>query len=872
MTRWWRRLRARIRNRHFERDLAREIEVHRAMKEEEFESAGDSQEAARRSAARALGNLTMARENSRAMWIPLLLQQVVQDVRYALRGMRRTLGFTLAAVSMLTVGLGLVAGGYTVFNGLFFRAWNVPDPDDVFRVSARREVEPAAGQVTDGLSVGAYEYLRANARAAEYVASAVAYFDVRADGASQAMWTEGRFASDNLIETLRIPLQRGTGLVNVPEGGPPRIVISDHVWRQVFGADPNVVGRTAWLNDVPTTVWGVTGPGFDGLGPEALGVVIDMSRVREFGSYSGQYLDSDPTKCCAGSVAGRIRPGSSLAQAREEAEVLVGQYRQSVGQPRLSIALNSTVLSEDLFEGRQGQGRTLAVALGLIGTGLVLVMLLTSANVGNLYLARSLRREREIAVRLSLGASRARVVRQFVTEGLVLAAVAGLGAFMIAAGVPVLLQTIERDATFAMFAPDWRVAAFTAAAVVGTCVVVSLTPALQATRIAWRGANATMSSRAGWLRGGVLAVQIAIASVLVLTAALMGRGMQHALTARADYALRTTTVATIQPPADRELPANRIDDIRAALGRQAAVSDLRPGLAMSLLSGGRLGLGTQSVRRADSDAEFHVQVVPLSASAFRVLDLSLVAGRFASDDPTIGEVVINETLARMVWPGETVLGKPLVQAGRNSLRRYEIVGVVRDAHLTSFSTVEPILHVPPSSGIPVLLARTAPGTGDKLRALVSAVDPELVVTVRPLSASAGRMLENARIGAAIAGGLGILALLLAIVGVFGVFSYLVEERRREIGIRLALGASRIQIGATLFRACRRAIAGGLIAGVLLSVISGQALRGFLFGLSPLDPASYLGVALVLGVAALTATAIPVRRALRIDPAVTLKAE
>jgi hypothetical protein len=443
MTRWWRRLRARIRNRHFERDLAREIEVHRAMKEEEFESAGDSQEAARRSAARALGNLTMARENSRAMWIPLLLQQVVQDVRYALRGMRRTLGFTLAAVSMLTVGLGLVAGGYTVFNGLFFRAWNVPDPDDVFRVSARREVEPAAGQVTDGLSVGAYEYLRANARAAEYVASAVAYFDVRADGASQAMWTEGRFASDNLIETLRIPLQRGTGLVNVPEGGPPRIVISDHVWRQVFGADPNVVGRTAWLNDVPTTVWGVTGPGFDGLGPEALGVVIDMSRVREFGSYSGQYLDSDPTKCCAGSVAGRIRPGSSLAQAREEAEVLVGQYRQSVGQPRLSIALNSTVLSEDLFEGRQGQGRTLAVALGLIGTGLVLVMLLTSANVGNLYLARSLRREREIAVRLSLGASRARVVRQFVTEGLVLAAVAGLGAFMIAAGVPVLLQTIE---------------------------------------------------------------------------------------------------------------------------------------------------------------------------------------------------------------------------------------------------------------------------------------------------------------------------------------------------------------------------------------------------------------------------------------------
>jgi ABC-type antimicrobial peptide transport system permease subunit len=205
-------------------------------------------------------------------------------------------------------------------------------------------------------------------------------------------------------------------------------------------------------------------------------------------------------------------------------------------------------------------------------------------------------------------------------------------------------------------------------------------------------------------------------------------------------------------------------------------------------------------------------------------------------------------------------------------RTYAITGIVRDAHLTAFDRVDSMVFIPTDHGVPALLARTVPDVERQLAALVASIDPDLDITFAPLSESATAALENATIGAAIAGGLGVVALLLAIIGVGGVFSYLVEEQRREIGIRLALGGSRRQIAAALARACRGAVLAGLAAGLALSVMAGLALRSFLFGLHPLDPISYAAVAVVLLAAALVATALPLRRALRVDPAVTLKAD
>jgi predicted permease len=862
MLRLLHRLFARVRYRHFDRDLAEELEWHRAMTQASLEANGLSTDAARRRSALKLGNLTLAREESRATWIPMAWQQLWQDGRYALRGLRRSPGFSMASIGMLAVGLGLIAGGYTVFNGLFVRGWAVPDNVNVFTAHARRAVEPPTGSVTDGFTIASFNHIRAAATTADFVAMRIEYFRIHPDASARGTHTPGMFVSDNLIDVLKIPVQLGTGSVATVQGQ-SSIVVSDSLWRRVFGSDPGIVGRTVWLNSVPVTVSGVTARGFDGLGPRNFDVVAGLNAARQLGRGRAVQAATLETDCCV-SVAGRVRAGWTRAEVEKELEIQTAQYRQAAALPSLTVELSGTTVGGAVSR----RNDDLEITLGLIGAALALVMLLTCANVGNLYLARSLRRKREIAVRLSLGASRARVVRQLLTEGLVMASIAGMLAFVATTGVPDLLYLLEDNATATMFAADWRVAAFTAAGVMIACLVVSLTPALQTTRLAWQGATATMTPPSGGLRKAVLAVQIAVAAVLVLSATLITRSIQHTLTAPADFALHTTSAVMLQPPADRGYDARKAADIRAALARALEQSGWPAGLA-DLGIGGSRGLDT-SARRPGSEVEHRSKLVPLSKAASEVLELRLASGRWPSDDPAAREAVVNERLARQLWRDEDPLGRPLVVDFDS--RVYSIVGVARDAHLTSLQEVEPTIHVAPAFGMPSLLVRIGPGVEPRARALVASVDPALTVTVTPLLSSMQRTLEFRLVGAGVAATLGIIALALAIVGVFGVFSCLVEERGREIGIRLALGASRAGIGRALFDASRGAVASGLVAGLALSLVAGMSLRRFLFGLSPLDPISYLVVGTILVGAAVFATAIPLRRAMRVDPATTLKAD
>ena len=853
---------ARLKYRNFDRDLAEELESHRAMTRAALEASGHLPDDARRRSAIALGNVTLAREDSRAMWIPLVLQQVWQDARYALRGLRRSPGFSIASIGMLAIGLGLIAGGYTVFNGLFIRGWAVADNANVFTVSARRAIEPATGSIADGFSVAAFRHVAGAARTADFVAMRNDYVEIDSDSSGRGTMTTGLFVSGNLIDVLKIPLQLGTGSVATVQGQ-SSVVISDRIWRRLFAATPDIVGTTAWLNGTPVVVSGITARGFEGLGPMSLDVVGALSGARQLGRSRSVRALADEDACCV-SIAGRIREGWSRTDVDRELQVLTAQYRQAAALPALSVELGRTSPGDNIGRRRDG----FEIILSLIGAALVLVMLLTCVNVGNLYLARSLRRKREIAVRLTLGASRARVVRQLLTEGLVMASIAGTLAYLATTGVPELLYLLEDNATATMFASDWRVAAFTAAGVMIACLVVSLTPALQTTRISWQGAMATMTAPGGGLRKAVLAVQIAVATVLVLSATLITRSIQHRLTAPADFALHTTSTVTLQAPANRGYDAKKASDIRAALTRALEQAAWPAGLA-DLSIGGSRGIDT-SVRRPESEVDHRAKLLPLSKASFEVLAVRLVSGRWASDDPAAREATVNERLARQIWPNESPLGKSL-SVGFDS-RVYAVVGVARDAHLTSLQEVEPTAHIAPAFGMPSLLVRTAPGVEQKAQALIASIDPAVAVTVMPLTTSMQRTLEFRLMGAGIAGSLGVLALLLAIIGVFGVFSYLVEERRREIGIRLALGATRVGIGGALFDASRNAVVSGLLAGLALSLVAGMSLRRFLFGLSPVDPISYVVVAIVLVAAAVLATAIPVRRALRIDPAVTLKAD
>jgi predicted permease len=642
------------------------------------------------------------------------------------------------------------------------------------------------------------------------------------------------------------------------------MIISDRVWKRTFNADPSIVGRGISLSGVPTTIVGVTAPGYDSLAERTVDFMVEISAAKLWRHVPAAEVTRTEAACCI-ILAGRRRPGWTMTDVREELTRLTTQYRRSAGQPDLIVSVRDTAPGVPDDRGR-------GLIFSLLGAAVFLVWGLTCANVGNLFLARSLRRDREIAVRLSLGATRGRLVRQLIAEGLVLAGMAGAAAFACTAGVPIVMKRI--DGTAAMFAPDWVVAAVAAVGTLVTCLLVALAPALQATRVEWKTAGTTTTVRAGRLREVVLAVQIAVAAVLILSATLIARGIGQATDARADFALKTTSAVAFRLAPAARADAARRDAIRESLRQAASNSERRLALVDQSPASERAGSST-SVQLTGGSAEFSTKLLALSASALAVLEVPLVEGRPHDDNAASREAVVNQTLARRLSPGESVVGRTLVLDYND--QTYTVVGVTRDAHLTALGTVEPLIHISPSGRtsditLGLMLARSTPDLADRIGAIAKGIDPELIVTLTPLSASVKSTLDDARMGAAVAGGLGAIALLLAVIGVFGVFSYVIEERRREIGVRVALGASKRQIRLALVHACHRPVIAGVLGGLALSLLAGTLLQGFLFGLSPIDPLSYGVVVAVLLAAAIGATAVPVRRALRVDPAIALRAD
>jgi predicted permease len=857
------RLTALFRRGTLDRELAAEMESHLQLHIDDNLRAGMTSAEARRQAIIALGGVEQAKEQYRDRRGLPSLEALLQDVRFAARMLRKQPAFALSALSMLTVGLALTAGTYTVFNGVFVRGWTVPDSDQVFRVEVSRKVQPAAGVIFDGLSLGAYTHISAHARASEYVGYWFDNMRIRPDRTAEPTNTRTIVVTDNFITGLRIPLQQGAMPAS---GAPPAILISDSIWRRVFSADPAIVGRSAWVFDVPVTIAGVTAAGFESLGDSVIEVIVPISSVRQVDPSPDTLESLD--ECCI-RIAGRLRNGRTRDEARAELDILTAQYRQSVRQPDLSVRLAGTTQGETISD-----EESVVTVFALVSAGMMLVFLLTCTNVGNLFLARSLSRRGEIAVRLSLGATRTRIVQQLVVEGLVLAAIAGAAAFLATMAVPPLFRLVdEEEAIAAMFVSDWRVAAFTSVFVILTCLIVSLAPALHTSRIAWRGAGGGAPAATGKLRRGILAAQIAVATVLVLSATLLTRGIERALATPADFALHTTTAAIIQLPPGRPWDAAAARQLHAALAGEARGSEVPIGLSgLDLRGGNGLSVFYTRVREPRSEALFGAHVVPVAEAAPQILGLRLASGRWPSPDPAALEAVVNRTLAQNMWGGDDALGKSVALGVAND-RVYTVVGVAADAHLTAFDEVAPVVHLasPPIS-LPVLVARTASHVDAQLKQLVASVDPDLIVTVVPLSQPFEQTLRQARVGAAVAAGLGAIAIALAIVGIFSVFAYLVEERRQEIGVRLALGASRKHVGFAIFHGTRDAVGGGLLVGLALAVAAGIALRGFLFGLSPVDPVSYAIVAIIIVASAVVATAIPVRRAVRIAPVTVLRAE
>ncbi len=874
---WIRRLRARLRYRDFEDDLRDEIRVHRAMAEEAAREQGLTAGETRARATRELGNVAMAREDARQVWLAPWLESLGQDLRYSLRSLRKSPGFTATALVTLGIGIGLNVSLFTIFNVLALRPWNVRDPGSVVLPFAK----PTGNRpFMNAFPLAEVAYVADHATTLTgVVAREFGSGQLYCEGDAPCAYVQLEAVSANFFDVLGIGLARGRGFHAGEDtwgAAAPVAVVSHGLWQRVFGGDPAILGRTVAIgvNRERITVVGITRSGFSSLNAgRQIDVYVPLPLKDKLDMPAGA---QDPVERLV-MVGARLKPGVSRATAEAELNTLDRQFRQSHSLEGNGLVLTGTRSLQQPILTRQ-----FVPIFASFGAALLVVLLLACANVGNLQLARTLARRREIALRLSLGAGRRRIVRQLLTEAACLSLAAGLVGFGLAWIVPRLVLRLAGEADDGVaFVPDATVLVFALGLGLATSMLFALAPALGTTR-ASRPLMATgrigVDRRGRRLRSILLASQIALSLTLLTGAALLTRGLMHVYDIDFGFDARDTAIASVRMP----------PDMPAGPGRDAQWATIDAGLEQSGV--GPVGWASfvaplshqcfcAEIRRPNEGETWNRTVLdrPLSPAAFGILGLQFVAGGPYTDRAAQREAVINETLARSLFPdgvavGRTVLAEPPVANAK--FEPYTITGVVRDSYYTGPAGIRPIFHTAPSRrSASYLVFRTdRPEVATRLRTALRSVDPTMEISVTPVMANLEETVQDRVVATGLAWAIGILGLSLAVVGVFGVFAYAVEERRQEIGLRLALGARGRDVLRAMFAINRWSVGGGLLCGLLFSVLAGFSLRAYLFGLSPVDPAAYGAVTALLVLAATLATILPTRRAIRIDPAITLKAE
>jgi predicted permease len=860
-----------LRWKRHERDLLEELEIHRQMTQERLEADGLSRRAAEAASRRALGNVALAREDARTVWAPPGLESVWQDVRYAIRTVRRQPGFALVACGALAAAIGLNTSLFTVFNALALREWPVRDAHEMvtlFNMSPR-DLRARGGGGPWGFSLDEVRYFSEHAKTfAGFVVTRVGGGDkTLGDEDVPASWVSG-----NYFSLLGVEMALGRGFTDEedrPDSPAAVAVLSYGYWQRQFGGDPRIAGRQIHLEEVPFTVVGVTSRAFTGTLPQPVDVWLPLGSsalLRPTDPYVRNVV-LKPENCCS-AVAGRLRPGVTREEAQAELGFLDAQYRGRREEGG-GVVVTGTAFAAD-------PKNSSAAAFAPMFTGTILVLLIACANVANLLIARAAVRRREIGVRLSIGASRRRVVRQLLTESLVLALASGAAGVLIALWLPArLLEWTGLPSRALQLAPDAGVLAVALAVSILASILAGLVPALHGVRVGVAAALKDPQAPSGRfpIRGVLLSVQVAVAVVLLVSAAVIGHAVRRIGAKDLGFAAQSLDVVSIEAP-PRGFDTSRTRTVAAQI-EQALIHSSGVALTSTPPLGSGVTKGSFTLPGAAGEEYFN-SVYEVSPGYFDVLHIPIVAGRpIVGGDRGRPVIVINESMAQRFWQTAAgAIGRFVTGAGGfNRPGDLEIVGVVRDVYVTSLSSVEPTIYQPLSGRVlPQILVADTSAARDMVAKTVSRIEPRLRLRPAPLAANLGPRLRASQVAAALAGAMGGLALALAAVGTFSVFACWVQQRTHEIGVRMALGARPPQIASLVLRSSASALACGALAGILGSAGASRLLQKYLFGLSPVDPAAYVAVLLVVSGTAAAATYWPARRATRVDPVHTLRYE
>ena len=819
---------------------------------------------------------------------PEMISNIVQDVRYSLRTLRRNPGFAVAAIAPIALGIGINTGIFSLLDAVALRPLPSPRASDLvsvyqeFRGVRERRVNGARSM----FSTPEYERYRDGARTLSGVLAYSASQTVTLGGDAPRE-IEGVLVTCNYFDVLQRPVI-GTGFTSancgVP-GAPPAVIVSYALWSQAFGADRSTVGKTVMLNGQAVTVVGVAPERFDGIdiAKAAFFAPLAMQGVLKRG---GDYRDPYSSWL---TIIGRRQDGATLAAVRAELAVIAQQIDQE--QPGRTTTLTvSPAVSLSLPPARKDLFSAASVILAAFG----FVLLIACANVANLLLARAAGRSKEIAVRLSVGAGRARLVQQLLTESLIIALIGGTAGSILAwwsfqtllnaiiGSLPGTIPALRIDAH-----PNLTVLSFAVALTTATGLLFGLAPALQASRLDLqtllnRDSAGAGRRTAGWLRGALVGLQTAICMVLLITASLLLRGLYAAQTVDPGFDYRHVAVVAFDlrgPGYDRQQAAAFQNALRERLGSLPGVEAVAQA-SRTPLSPGR----TQTLFRLPGSEPWHeIDLNTISPSYLPLIGIPIVRGRnFTSADLTgsAHTVIITESTARRYWPSQDPVGQTLVMAQDKHLSvSLEIVGVARDAHLSQIAQMPTsYMYLPAGassqSGLSLLVRSSTDFStlSSAVRGVARELAPGLVVRVNRLEENVTLWQTIAAVVAGLSGSLSLLALGMASIGVYGVVAYVVSRRRREVVIRLVLGAKIRDVENMILRQTLRPVAIGVAIGIAGAAAAARILESILFGVSPLDPIAFVGAPAFLLAVASAASVLPTRQLLTADPMTTLRSE
>jgi putative ABC transport system permease protein len=870
------RCRALARRRTVEHELDEELRFHFESVVDAYIEQGLAPGAARRRARLEHGGVEQIKEECRRARGVAAVEDFFRDLGYGWRSLRRTPGFALAAAGALALGIGVNTVLFSLVYGAILRPLPVAEPDSIRNVflTTRGPGQRAHFGSQYLVSFPEFNHIRTHARTAEVAGVAEAGLSWQGNGTLRA-----QLATDNLLPLIGAKPLLGRFFTSEEASRPGDAavaVLSYAAWQGRFGGALDVVGRTIVLNRTPFTVIGVAGQSVTG--PLILKPDVWIPYTMQALTRPGDPLIERPNVAWIQMIARRL-PGVADSAMRAEMEVL-GQQALLPHSPERKAIVTVSPGAFLNYPVIMTQG---APVLAILFLAVSLVLLVACANVANMLLARGFSRRREMAIRLSMGAGRGRLLQQLLTETLLLGAIGGALGLALSQGAAQLVLALIPAASLGAhqldLSPDWRILLYTTAVAAAASLVAGLAPALHLLRsdltpaLKGEGPGGSKRSR-NRLQNGLIAVQVAVCLVLLVNAGLLLRGLGRAMGMDVGQATRHVLIASFDLR-QQQYTAEEAGRFVERLRDEAAGLPGVKAASLTMLDPYVNHCGNTAQPAERDSGPFRVSCDEIGPDFFRVMGIRLLAGRdFTRTEPNT--VIVDERFARRL--GGDVVGRR-IRLGDSLETDREVVGVAAATKELEFQAGDdPKVYLPMRGQryFEAKLVTSYSGPHEPvaraLRAATLGLDPNVSATVRPIEESVAQALAPVRVIAAGVSALGALGLLLACAGVYGVVSFTVGRRRREVGIRLALGADRGGVLRLILRQGMAPVAAGVAAGLALAAAGAQLARAMLYGVSPLDPLTFAAGGIALAAVAALAALVPARAALRVDPAATLRHE